>query len=689
MANPIAPPADEEDDATLHGNPGTDEPRVAARKRHLVRAHVEHRARLGAGQAPTTKSRSRASAASRSTSPASSTARTTARSRSPCRPGLSPGWHGLAARRFPASFEQAEVGHEPCPCVKSNSTAAALGAAPPCCWRSPCCPAPALAQYIGARRRRPCRRAARAGRGRDARRGACSRGLRTAGAEPARFRRADRRRARRARPWRYAGGDRLFRPRRGSARRPTRRPRSGWARRPSPTGDAERRAELVLPGAAAWARRRPRSAPTAAWRRICLATRPRRRSIIAPRSAAPMPTRRAAGSRSAWRFRATARARSPMLQPLLMRRDPAAQRIRAFVLALGRRRARRVAARSTARCRVVGARMAGFFRLLPSLSAPQKAAAVHLGVFPDREPRSRLVAASSRCACASSARPVAGRCAARSTPPVAAPVAPRRLPVPRRSRAPTLVAQPPRAGHDDGGASRPPCRADAIAVAGRPRSPRCRAGGPGDASEPARSTWPAMRRRGRDQCREPTETAAADAAEPRRRRRRADAAIGCRGSTACSPRPMNCRVPPAPPAARREAALKVAARDTAKPKKAAEAQEGRRGQEARRRQEGRRGERGARGAWASPGPIGSSSPAGRTRTAWRPNLRSSPPSRRRCASAAAQVTQGKDYFRLLTGPFDSKSAAQSFVNQLAKDGVDGFSWTRTPATIKIEKLSPK
>jgi hypothetical protein len=53
------------------------------------------------------------------------------------------------------------------------------------------------------------------------------------------------------------------------------------------------------------------------------------------------------------------------------------------------------------------------------------------------------------------------------------------------------------------------------------------------------------------------------------------------------------------------------------------------------------------------------------------------------------VTAGKDYFRLLTGPFDSKADAQEFVNRLAKDGVDGFSWTRTPATIKIEKLSPK
>ena len=53
------------------------------------------------------------------------------------------------------------------------------------------------------------------------------------------------------------------------------------------------------------------------------------------------------------------------------------------------------------------------------------------------------------------------------------------------------------------------------------------------------------------------------------------------------------------------------------------------------------------------------------------------------------VTEGKDYFRLLAGPFDSKSDAQAFVNQLAKDGVDGFSWTRTPPTIKIEKIPPK
>jgi hypothetical protein len=56
-------------------------------------------------------------------------------------------------------------------------------------------------------------------------------------------------------------------------------------------------------------------------------------------------------------------------------------------------------------------------------------------------------------------------------------------------------------------------------------------------------------------------------------------------------------------------------------------------------------------------------------------------------SRPGYVTGGKDYFRLLVGPFDSKSESQAFVNKLEKQGVDGFSWTRTPPKIRIEKLS--
>ena len=50
------------------------------------------------------------------------------------------------------------------------------------------------------------------------------------------------------------------------------------------------------------------------------------------------------------------------------------------------------------------------------------------------------------------------------------------------------------------------------------------------------------------------------------------------------------------------------------------------------------------------------------------------------------VTQGKDYFRLLVGPFPTTDEAQEFVRKLDKAGVDSFRWTRNPAQIRIEKL---
>jgi hypothetical protein len=50
------------------------------------------------------------------------------------------------------------------------------------------------------------------------------------------------------------------------------------------------------------------------------------------------------------------------------------------------------------------------------------------------------------------------------------------------------------------------------------------------------------------------------------------------------------------------------------------------------------------------------------------------------------VTVGKDYFRLVVGPFDNSSEAQGFVTKLDKAGIDSFTWTRNPPQIKIEKL---
>ena len=55
-------------------------------------------------------------------------------------------------------------------------------------------------------------------------------------------------------------------------------------------------------------------------------------------------------------------------------------------------------------------------------------------------------------------------------------------------------------------------------------------------------------------------------------------------------------------------------------------------------------------------------------------------------SRAGYVTTGKDYFRLLVGPFASADDAQDFVTKLDKAGVDSFRWTRNPAQIRIEKI---
>jgi Flp pilus assembly protein TadD len=54
---------------------------------------------------------------------------------------------------------------------------------------------------------------------------------------------------------------------------------------------------------------------------------------------------------------------------------------------------------------------------------------------------------------------------------------------------------------------------------------------------------------------------------------------------------------------------------------------------------------------------------------------------------SGHVTLGKDYFRLLVGPFDDAVDAQAFVTKLDKAGIDSFRWSRTPAQIKIEKLA--
>jgi len=319
--------------------------------------------------------------------------------------------------------------------------------------------------------------------------------------------------------------------------------------------------------------------------------------------------------------------------------------------------------------------MAGFFRLLPSLSAPQKAAAVHLGIFPDPS-EIRVAAVSPR----SIAAPPS--VALRSAPPPPRPVASAVAP-PVRAAAPAVRPDPradsgqlaaneldgdlpaPSATRIAGGASPP------VAVATGPGAPQA------SAVEPVAFTLPSEQAAA-------TAPALAPVAEAE-----AAPAAGDRlsGIDRLLAQADELPVPPAP-RPRFEKPAKVAARDTARDKKAAEtkkAAEAKKLAEAKKAAE-EKAEREALGvAGANWVQLAGGAHEDRMAAEYRKLASKSSALRKR----GGHVTQGKDYFRLLTGPFESKSEAQAFVNRLAKDGVDGFSWTRTPATIKIEKLSPK
>ena len=58
------------------------------------------------------------------------------------------------------------------------------------------------------------------------------------------------------------------------------------------------------------------------------------------------------------------------------------------------------------------------------------------------------------------------------------------------------------------------------------------------------------------------------------------------------------------------------------------------------------------------------------------------------AGRNARVTNGKDLFRLVIGPFKTKEDSSEFVNQLSKAGIGGFSYT-APDGMTFDKLPSK
>ncbi len=355
------------------------------------------------------------------------------------------------------------------------------------------------------------------------------------------------------------------------------------------------------------------------------------------------------------------------LQPLLNRRDPAAQRVRAFIFALGGDRA---GARRAIDSAMPGsaARIDPFFAILPTLSVEQKAAAVHLGVFPTaseiklaaveplrvapplpvglraapkraseraraRPPKKQKVAVGRRVALA----PTPLDQLAPTSPPVSLPTpTPAPTPTPTPTPTPIMVVATPII------AAPPPI------ILPSPPPPTVVAATPLPASTTS-DLLPGDRLSGIDKLLARTSEA----------------------SPPPAPRPRVER-PAAPPESRKVAAKKAADLKQAAADKKAAADD--------KKQREAIGVAGTN--WVQ---IAGGTHADRMAVEFKKRAAQSAALRKR----GGFVTKGKDYFRLLTGPFDSKSDAQDFANALAKDGVDGFSWTRTPATIKIEKIAPK
>ncbi|MBA3666580.1 MAG: SPOR domain-containing protein [Sphingomonas sp.] len=349
------------------------------------------------------------------------------------------------------------------------------------------------------------------------------------------------------------------------------------------------------------------------------------------------------------------------LQPLLDRRDPAAQRTRAFVLALS---GDRIAASQAIEAIMPGAavRFDPFFRRLPNLNAADKAAAVHLGIFPG-DAATRVAQATTIVSPVATVRQP--RIASPSPPrsALAQPAAPVKIAV--NSIASTNSPAPaPRPSF-----SLPSATNSAALTAIDP------ALAPAEAPAPAPATATEL-------AKPAFSISDASPVGPDGRLSGIDKLLA---TIAEAP-------PPPPPAPKPRIEAKVTPALDAKPTKADKAAATKKLAEKKQRDEKLAAEKKAREEAEKLGVRG---------TNWVQLAGGSQQERMAIeygklgAKAGSllkrpgYVTGGKDYFRLLVGPFDSKNDAQAFVNKLAKSGVDGFSWTRTPAQIRIEKLPSK
>ena len=340
------------------------------------------------------------------------------------------------------------------------------------------------------------------------------------------------------------------------------------------------------------------------------------------------------------------------IQPLLNRRDAAAQRTRAFVLALVGDRAG--AAQAIEAIMPGGAaRFDPFFRYLPNLSVAEKAAAVHLGIFPD-DAGTRVAQAP-----ASPPRPVVMSSVQPPAPTQPAPVKIASVEPSDRSPSSSPSFSLPSARSAPPTVSTPaPVRAQPTEADGKPLVELAQNG-----LKPEPEQAPAV---------EPSFSMSD--AKPAEGEGHLSGIDKLLATIAEAPPPPQPKVQKGPTKAEKAAAAKKAA-------------------EKKKRDEQLAAEKKAKEEAAKLGVAGTNwvqlAGGSHQNRMEREYKRLSAKAGKLLKSRPGYVTEGKDYFRLLVGPFDSKGDAQDFVNKLEKEGVDGFSWTRTPAKIKIEKISSR
>lgn len=367
-----------------------------------------------------------------------------------------------------------------------------------------------------------------------------------------------------------------------------------------------------------------------------------------------------------------------MIEPLLARRDAAAMRTNAFVLALA---GDREGARRTIDAALpgAGARFEPFFRMLPVLRADEKAMAVHLGEFPkdaaQRYASAQRISSSPMVSIGNVARteidPRGPTTQVQITPPKNA--------KPAKAKPPVQIADAPRRAVREApvpstffAMSRPSL--DPSRYASKQRKTAAPAAVPRKAAEPDPEPRPGF-----------TTDKLAPIAEPSEPlvpinlgavlNRDGEPIIGA-----------EARLPPPRPTPKLEIdrpapsrpKVELASRDLSKAKPKPEPKP----KEAVKKPDPPKAKEAASPHYVQ---LASGAHADRMAVEFK-RIKSKKPSL--FAGRVARVTNGKELFRLVIGPFKSKDDSGAFVNQLAKAGIDGFSYT-APDGMTFEKIATK